>query len=104
MATEVESHAQAFVEIVELDKLREDAFAVYLGNARATVSHIEEDAAIAFTSAADGDVSLVGEFVGVMQQFAQYADEILLLVVTLRLLVVDSKRISTVSGCRITIS
>ena len=67
LATEVESHAQAFVEIVELDKLREDPFAVGLGNAGAAVGHIEEDAAIAFTSAANGDVSLVGEFVSVMQ-------------------------------------
>ena len=77
LATEVEAHAQTFVEIVELDKLREDAFAVGLGNAGAAVGHIEEDAAIAFTSAADGDVSFVSEFVGVMQQFAQYANEIL---------------------------
>ena len=67
LATEVEAHAQTFVEIVELDKLREDAFAVGLGNAWSTVGHIEADATIAFTSTADGDVSLVGEFVSVMQ-------------------------------------
>ena len=77
LATEVEAHAQTFVEIIELCKLREDPFAVGLGNAGAAVGHIEEDAAIAFTSTADGDVSLVGEFVGVMQQFTQYANQIL---------------------------